>query len=270
MIKSKLALIIDSFFISSVISIISFVWLRRIIKSANLVILFLIFINLLCFIIILSLFLKSNNKRLFKDNDEKFLKNCLKFLSFSDEKTYHEFICNLIECNFVSKYFFKLKNNFLYINLRTPLNAHDYFNAQELFLNNKKAESKLYFIYNTKEKSFDDVHAFSSLDSKILSSETIIKLMCSKQIYPIERNDKISTPLKIRLKNHIKNKTTGFSKSHFKEIFFSGISLVILSLISPLSTYYLIVGSILITLSIITLFKKDYKLKEPEEDFLFK
>lgn len=270
MFRSKFALIIDSLFISFIISIVSSLWIRRIIKNANLFYFCLIIINIVCFVVILSLFLKSNNKKLLKDNDEKFLKNCLKFLSFSDDKTYHEFLCNLLGCTFISKYFFKLNNNFLYINLRTNMDSHDYFNAQELFLKHKTNNSPLYFIYNVKDKSFDDIQLFSSLDSKVLSSDTIIKLMCIKQIFPIEKNNKVSTPLKQRLKNHIRSKSSGFTKSHFKEFFFSGISLVLLSLISPLSTYYLIVGSILVLLSIITLFKKDYKTKEPESDFLFK
>lgn len=227
-------------------------------------------INLISFIVVLFLFLKSNNKKLFKSNNEKFLKNCIKFLSLSDEKFYHEFLCNLIKCEFISKYFFKLNNEFLYINLRTPMNSHDYFTAQELFLKHKNEDSKLYFIYNIKDKTFDDIQLFSGLNSSSLSSESIIKLMCLKQIFPIEKQTKLSKPFKENLKNIIKSKSSGFNKSHFKEIFFTGISLVFLSLISPLSTYYLIIGSVLITLSIITLFKKDYKPKETESEFLFK
>ena len=143
MVKSKLALIIDSLFISTLFSIISFLWLRRIIKNANLIYFLSILINLSLFILILFLFLKSHNKKLFKNNNEKFINNCMNFLLVCDYKSYIEFLSKLTNSKHIDGFLFESNNNFLYINLKTELSSSDYFNAQEIFLKNNSNFSTL-------------------------------------------------------------------------------------------------------------------------------
>ena len=48
-------------------------------------------------------------------------------------------------------------------------------------------KSNLYFIYNIKDKSFDDVFLFSSLNAKLFTSDIIIKLMKDKNFFPIKK-----------------------------------------------------------------------------------
>lgn len=271
MVKSKLALIIDSIIISFTLSSISFLWLRKFLKNANLVYFFSILINLLCFILFLFLFYKSNNKKLFKNSNEKFIKDSLKFLLVCDTKTYNEFLSKLTNSKPLEKYFFKANENFLYINLKTELTSNDFFEAQELFLKNKSDENaKLFFIFNSKNKSFDELILLSNLNPVLLSSETIVKLMKQKNFYPITAETKPKKTLKQKVNLLIKSKTKGVTKSHFKEIFFSGLSLLFISFVIPFSNYYLVIGSILLLVSIVSLFRKDTVQENNNTDFLFK
>lgn len=269
MVKTKLALIFDSLFISFLISLTATVWIKRLIKNANLFYFFLILILLLSFIIIFILLLKRNDKKLFKNNHEKFLKDSLQFLIISNNNFYNNFLSSLIKCTHVQNFLFQKGNDFLYINLKTPLSAQDYFQAQELFLEHKKESSNLYFIYNIKDKSFDDVFIFSSLNAKLFASDIILKLMKEKNYFPVIKEEKQKLGFKKKLLNYAKSKSSSITKSHFKEFLFSGLSLVVLSLIAPFSTLYLIIGTILISLSIISIFKKDIIPKETDSDFLF-
>lgn len=266
--KTKLSLIIDSFFISTLTTIIIFMWLKNLNKSANYSVYLLILINLCVFIVVLILFFKLHNKHILKSNNDKFLKECLMFLILCSNDIYHNFICNLFNCKKLDNNFFKLNNNYLYINLKTNLSSSDYFFAQELFLKNKNDSSKLFFIYNNKEKSFDDILIYSKLNLEIIYSDCIIKMMEKKDLYPIKKEATKQITIKNKFKNYIKNKTSGFNKSHFKEILFSGLSLLFLSLITPFSNYYLIIGTILVCLSIITLFKKNKNTTKSNVDFL--
>lgn len=270
MVKSKLALVIDSLIISFTVSIISILWIRRFIKNANLIYFFLILIFLSMFSLVLFILFKFHNKKIFKSNNEKFLISCLNFLSVSDNITYKSFICKLLNCTNIEKNMFKISDNFLYINLRTTLSSIDYFDAQEIFIKNKTENSKLFFIYKNKDKSFDDISLISSIKFETISSDIILKIMSNKNIYPIEQTETKKISLKERTKNYLKNKTAGITKSHFKNLFFSGLSLLFISLITPFSNYYLIIGSLLLIASIFSLFKKDIKLKDPDIDFLLK
>ena len=177
MVKSKLALVIDSLIISFTISIISILWIRRFIKNANLIYFFLILIFLSMFSLVLFILFKFHNKKNFKSNNEKFLINCLNFLSATNNTSYSNFICKLLDCTKLEKNMFKISDNFLYINLRTTLSSIDYFDAQEIFIKNKTENSKLFFIYKNKDKSFDEISLISSIKFETISSDIILKFM---------------------------------------------------------------------------------------------
>lgn len=270
MVKTKLALILDSFFISSLIGLVSFLWLRKFIKNAIWVNFFSILIILLSFIVILLILLKSNNKKIFKNNNEKFLKQCINFLIVSDKKTYSTFLCKLLNCNEIFENMFKLEDNFLYINIKSTMTAKDFFDAQELFFKHKTDNSKLYFIYRNKDKDFDELLSLSPFNFSILSFEILTKVMTQKNIYPIENNQPAIKQKRNYLKQFLKSKTTAITKSQFKHIFVTSLSLLFLSFIVPFSNYYLIVGTILLIISIISLFRKDIVTSSDDSDFLLK
>lgn len=270
MVKSKFALFVDSVILSIILTILSFVWFRKIFKSANYINFFLIIILILCFILIYNFLLKINKKKIFKNNNEKFLNSCLNHLLICPFEEYKNFICKLLNCCHINEFIFKINNHFLYINLKTETTPNDYFSAQEIFLKESNIESKLYFICKSKSKSFDEIIELSKLKLYILEYDIISKLMAQKNIFPIEKDKVKKQPFKQTLIKYFKNKTQGLTNKHFKELFFSGISLLFLSLIVPFSNLYLILGSFLLIISIITLFRKNYKKENHESDFLFK
>lgn len=267
MVKTKLALILDSFFISNLIGLASFLWLRKFIKNANLVNFFSILIIPLSFIAILLILFKLNNKKIFKKNNEKFLKNCIDFLIISDKKTYSTFLCKLFNCTQVYENLFKLEDNFLYINIKSTMTAKDFFEAQELFLKHKTENSKLYFVYRNKDKDFDELLSLSPSNYSILSFEILTKVMTQKNIFPIEKSQKIQKHNFNYFKQLFKSKTTAITRSHFKHIFVTSLSLLFLSFVVPFTNYYLIVGTILLIISIISLFKKDIVTNSNDSDF---
>lgn len=270
MVKTKLALILDGFFISNLIGLASFLWLRKFTKNANLVNFLSILIILLSFIAILLILFKLNNKKIFKKNNEKFLKDCINFLIVSDKKTYSNFLCKLFNCTQSHGNMFWLEENFLYINIKSTLTAKDFFDAQEIFLKNKKDNSKLYFIYRKKDKDFDELLSLSPQTFSIFSFEILTKIMTKKNLFPIEKNQKIQKHNFHYFKQLFKSKTTAITRSHFKHIFVTSLSLLFLSFVVPFSNYYLIVGTILLIISIISLFRKDIVKSSNDVDFLLK
>lgn len=257
MTKSKLALFIDSLFISFLISSIIYLWTRRILKNANLVNFFCILIFILSFGLIFNLFLRSNKKSIFKINNNKFINSCLNYLITCSLQDYSKYLCTLLGCELIENFYYKKANKIFYINIKTSLTDKDFIEIQE-FICNKFVGTTCIILYRKKEKSFDDIFELSSSKFILLDYETLKTVIIQKGIYPIENNQNIKVSFKDKLKTTLKTKTAGISRKHFKELFFSGISLLFLSLIVPFSNYYLIVGTILVTISIITLFKKNY------------
>lgn len=267
--KSKIALFIDSLFLSSIISFVIYLWLNKYNKNANFVKIFSILISIICFISFLFLFQKHNNKLISKNNSDIFLKNCINKLILSPDLDYKKFICKLLNCSHIENYLFKLDDKFLYINIKTELSSTDYFLLQETLIKHSILINKLYFIYNSKNKSFDDIISISNYQIELIESETLKKVMSLKNIFPIEKESVTSTPFKNKLINNIKSKCSSITTKHFKEFFFSGISLLFLSIVVPFSNYYLISGTILLIISIISLFRKNIDFKKNNTNFLF-
>ena len=110
---------------------------------------------------------------------------------------------------------------------------------------------------------------FSSLNSTLLNSNIILELMHKKNLYPIPKQEIKKIKFNKKLVEITKSKLSNITKSHFKEFLFSGLSLLLLSLVIPFSSHYLIIGTILLTISIISLFRKDFSPKEDNTDFFF-
>lgn len=266
--KTKFALFFDSLFLSVSTSFIFYIWLNKIYKNAIFVNLFSIIALVLSFILFLHLFFKHNNKLIFKNDNEKFLNNCINNLILSPNVKYSNFICELLNCSHIDNFLFKLNDKILYINIKTELTASDYFLAQESLIKNLISTNKLYFIYKSKNKSFDDIISISDYQTELFSCEILMKIMSQKNLYPIQKETIKNIPFKTKLKNNIKTKCESVTSKHFKEFFFSGISLLFLSLVVPFSNYYLITGTFLLIVSIISLFRKNTNTSSIDSNFL--
>ena len=95
-----------------------------------------------------------------------------------------------------------------------------------------------------------------------------MKIMSQKNLYPIQKDTIKIIPYKTKFKNNIKTKCESVTSKHFKEFFFSGLSLLFLSLVVPFSNYYLITGTFLLIVSIISLFRKNTDTSSNNSNFL--
>lgn len=268
--KSKFAILVDSIFISILISLLNFVWLNKIIKNANLFYFFLILLFLSTIIVISVSLFKLNGRKILKSNNDKFLNSAFQYLITCNKNEYINFIIKLINCKHIDDYLFKLEKKFIYLNIQTTLTDRDFLLAQELYYQNKTSNSTLFILYRNKDKNFDEILSLSQNNYQLISSEIISKLMQKNNLYPIEKATPSHKSFKQKVTTFFKSKTKGISRSHFKEIFFTSISLIFLSFITPFSNYYLILGTILLLISIITLFMKNTPQKNSEADFLLK
>ena len=90
--------------------------------------------------------------------------------------------------------------------------------------------------------------------------------MEQKSFYPITSdNPKAKNKKQLLLK--YKNKITNLSKKDFKNLFITGLSLLFISLITPYSFLYLLIGSVLLILSIISLLKKNISTPDSSQEF---
>lgn len=267
--KSNFALFIDSLFLSFSITFIIYLWLNKIYKNANLVNFISIIVLILSFTLFLFFFFKHNNKLISKSNNEKFLNECINSLILSSNLDYKNFICKLLNCSHIENYTYKLEDKIIYINIKTELSSNDYFNMQEIVFTNSIQTTKLYFIYKTKNKSFDDIISISNYEIELISFEILAKLMTQKNIYPIQKESTTKHSLKNKIINNFKKQYQSITNKHFKEFFFSGLSLLFLSIIVPFSNYYLITGTILLIISILSLFRKNIEPSSSNTDFLF-
>ena len=266
--KSKLALFFDSLFITFIIFTVLFIWLRKILKNAILSFIFSNIISLLAFIAIFYFVIKRNKKHLLSKSLSKFNEECLNFLIYSPLKFYDEFFEKLLDATKINSYIFKTKNSIIFINLKTETTDTNFQNLIEEFHKTKEQNFNFYIITKKTTKSFDELLLNSSLPFKILEISTIQKVMELKNFYPISMESLKENSKNFKSKYKLKSRIKYLQKSDFKKLFFSGISLLFISLITPYSFLYLIIGSILLLFSIICLFKKITPSKNINEEFI--
>lgn len=253
MIKSKLAITIDTISITTIIAIIIFVWLNKFIKNAILSLFVCNFAFILLFVALYRHFIKKYNLSKLKLKDEKLAKNCFGFLEYCSNIDFQNYIKHLLNCTPCSNHIFENDNYIFYINLKTPLTKNDFFIAHNHFLNSQKSKN-LIFISSSQTEDFNQALTNCPTKYYTFNQVDLFKLMKEKNLFPLQEN--IKTNNKPKLKN-IKNLLSkNITKNRFKEFFFSGLGLIFISFVIPFTLYYLIFGTLLLSLSIISLFNK--------------
>ena len=180
--------------------------------------------------------------------DSKIADKSFAFLKYSSMQNYKTFFEKLLNLNHISKYFFENSTTIFYINLKTTTSDLDFQKANEYYLKTDQSKS-LIFIIDTKTQDFESLILNSPLNYQLCTKAELFKLMKQTNTYPID----ISNYSKLKT---LKLPNFSLSKTKFKELFFSGISLLAISIVIPYTLYYLLTGTFLLTLSIICLFKK--------------
>lgn len=255
MTKSKLAVFFDSIIIALIVFIVSYTWVAKLIKNAFFVFFVCIFISLLLFFVVFLHGLKKHTFLKIKNKELKFFENCLLHLKFCSLIDYISFLEKLLNIKHIQGYMFENKQNYFYINLKSELNTDSFFSANNFFLTHN-INKNLHFISSETSESFCNLLSSSPIKFQHHSSNELFEIMKNNNLYPI-KNIPANSSKYINLKKY-KDKILGvLNKSKFKDFFFSGLSLLLISFFIPYSYYYLFFGTILITLSVICLFRKN-------------
>lgn len=260
MVKNKLAIFIDSFSLSFIVFIISYFWLYKLNVNNAIIYLLSISITTLSFILILSLFIKKNNIKIKNKIDKEKLKNCKNTLLYNSAQSNISFFEKLTSSIYLSNNIYKNSSAIFYIKTHGKLDCNDFFIANNFYQTNK-ISTVLLFICDGFTDEFSLVLENSPIKFNIYFLDDLFIVMKEKNLFPekklcdssqnlINKNNKEKSKLKINFNKLIEN-------IKFKESFFSGLSLVILSIFIPYSLYYLILGTLFLALSFISIFSKN-------------
>lgn len=251
--KSKLAVVFDTFFIAFMFFIIAYFWLFKIIKNAFFTLFCSISLSVLLFYIFFKFFLKKYKLNKISFQDQKLAKNCIEKLMFMDTETLINFYSNLLNVKHIKGNIFTgTKSNF-YISTKHKLDDKDFMLANDYYLKNKDKE--LSFIATSVSEEFTALMKACPTSYNLFSMADLFLIMKERNIFP--ENVEQSNQKTKRFANIKTKLSTSITKTHFKEFFFSGLSLILISTVIPFSSYYLIFGSILLSLALISLFIKN-------------
>ena len=260
MTKTKLAIILDNFFITITLFVVLFLWINKYLKNA--VLTFIICI-LLSFFIYFALFkhsLKKFNILFLKNKELKFAEKCFNSLLFSDSKSTIDYFEKLLNAKCIEKNIYKNDYSFFYVNVKSTLSSFDFIKANEFYLESK-SDLPLCFLCQNHDTAFSELIAGSAVHYDVYPSNEVYLLMKSQNYYPVLKEEKPNKFAKLKL---AKNKALGsLSRKHFKSFFLSGQSLILISIFFPFSSHYLFFGTLLLIFSIVCLFRKT----SPDKNF---
>ena len=258
--KSKFGIIFDSLAISFIFFLLTFSWFYRLFKIRLLSIILSCVIFLVSFILNYKISLKKYKLSKVSIKDSKLFKNSMLKLKFLSEKESIKSFENLLSSKNITKNIFKNKNSLFYINLNVKMTAIDFVTANNFYLETDKS-LPLCFIFESFSEEFSQLVNESPIKYSIFSSNELFEIMKIKIIYP-ENIENIEFSKKYYFKQKKLKFIESLSKARFKDFFFTGLSLVAISIIIPYSLYYLISGTIMLFLSFLCLVLKQNKNKK--------
>lgn len=265
MIKSKIAIFLDCFMLSIISFLLIFSWIYRLSRIRLLSILLSIFISLVLFMIMYRIFIKKYKVSSLSAKENKQLLTIVNILKFSSEKDNTAYFEKLFSAKLIEKNIFKNKFSYFYIVVSNKLNSYDFVIANNFYLSSSK-KLPLYFICDGTSEEFAEIFSQSPIKYGLFTVNDLFEIIKQKKLYP---NGYVTTPKKSRkeiIKQTGKIFASSINKVRFKEFFFTGLSLVVISVIVPFSIYYLISGTILLVLSFLCLILKKNNTKIPKSD----
>lgn len=252
--KSKLSVILDALFISFLSTFLLYCWNIKIIKNA-------IFLYFICILMFLSLFIglfvyfnKKYNLNKIKLFEQKNALNYIKFFTYSntfDDKIYFE---KLLEAKYISHNIYQNDNAIFYINLKSKL-TDEHFNLINNFKIKNNQDIPFIIIANNISEEFMNLIQNSPQKYYIENFNKLYSLMKSKNFFPTTFSSKQKTNF---FKRFYSSSKKTINSHNFFRFLLSGISLILISIYIPFSSYYMIFGSIFLILAIISLFNKQH------------
>ncbi len=249
--KSKLSVILDSFLISSVISFLCYLWINRYIKNAKISLFVCIFIFTILFF---GIFKYNNNKynlSNIKIKDSNNAKKYLEYFKYTSEENNCIYFENLLNAKRISNNIYKNNKAYFYINLKTKLTDIDFLYINNFYLVNDKILPFIIVNANSTDEFFNLINN-SPVKYYLTDYTQFYSLMKAKNFFPTTlANDKFK-----KLKTFKINSIKSLNRRNYFKFLISGITLIILSIYIPFSSYYIIFGTFFLILSIICLFNK--------------
>lgn len=265
--KSRLSILIDSLFISFVISTLCFIWCRKISKNAFFCYFVCISMLVLSFILIFCKKYKKYKSQKVIGEDKKLLKQCYENIIYLSQKDTALFYSKILNATKVSLNIYKNEFSFFYINLKQQLSPTDFFEATNFYIETNKT-LPLTFLGKSYSGDFLKLIQESKFDFNFYNETEIFEIIKSSDGLSMLTNSINQQPKNNYFKN-LKNKfSSSLTKTKFKDLFISGLSLSTVSIFVPHSIYYLIVGSFLLILSIVCLFSKNTIPQKPNKPSL--
>lgn len=265
MIRNKFAVFIDSFVLSLIIFVVSFFWIYKITKIKNLSFV----LSLLTFVIFFIIFFshtRNKSKKILKSKSEKnYYDNILKILKFQGIKENSNFFTKLFLCSYLGENLYKNENCIFYINFQNELSSYDFIIANNYYTQTEK-NVPLIFLSEKTSDEFQKLLNISPIKYHYFSYVDLIKIMKERKCFPINNQITIQKNNKISIKKIFYKGKEILFKVNFKECFFSGISLVILSIFIPYSLYYLIFGTTLLFLAFFSILTKPNNFQSKNQD----
>lgn len=258
MLKTKTAVIIDSLFVCIISFVLLLLWLSNFIKNAF----FLFFIcNLIIifeFVVILKSNLKKHNLSKLKFKELEKIKKYFNYLAYSSFVETKIFFEKLLNAKYLKYNFYQNKQSIFYINIKRKLNAEDFEIANNYYWSTNK-NLPLSFICIDSDAEFLNILKNSPTKFNLYNFNDISELISINKI-DLNFNKEYSNS-NCKLKTIKEKFSLSLTKNHFKDFFVSGLSLIAISFFIPFSTYYKITGTLLLILSIISLFNRTKVLK---------
>ncbi|MBP3581252.1 MAG: hypothetical protein J6J33_00695 [Clostridia bacterium] len=253
MYKSKLAIFIDSLACSVISLLLIYSWLNKFIKNAFLSLFIANIISIIIFSLIFLHFLRNHTLTKANTKENKLFENSLNKILFSPKDFQINYFCKLLNCTYINEKFFLNDKFYFFISINSPLSNNDFFEINNFNLSNKLSKPMIIISLDADEK-FINLLNTSPIKYTLFLKEDLFNIMKLNDGFVIV-DYKSQQPHS--LFNKIKLRAKSLSKVKFRNLFFSGASLIIFSFFIPYSYLYLVIGSLLLTFSFISLFSKN-------------
>ena len=250
--KNIVAKISDIAFRYVIVFFISFAWLRFYIYNVWTCALLSIATTIIVNTIINAIVSKKNNKKLISINEQRNIENCaeqLKYMNNIDRmKLFTSLIKDAKNIKITKNYAYFYKNNKKTMIFYTNNNKIEYI--YDILSQYKNSCNKIIIISN--EWKIDEIKLANNInfDLILLDKELVYKhLYKPNNIYPASQIE-MKPAKKTGFKDFV---LTCVQRKNFSRFLFAGFVIMFASLIMPYNIYYIVWGSMLLTLSFICL-----------------
>lgn len=260
MIKSKPAIIMDSLLISIITFILLLSWAHKLLRSLIFSVILVSLLSSLVFIFTYRFFVGKNNISKLSARENKLLGESVKSISAFNKAQFKDYFERLLDAKNISGNIFQNKLSNFYVNFAEKLSSYDYYLATN-FYNETDKSLPLVFIGKS---ATDEFMQLNSGVYRLFSDIDMFEIMKEKSIFPEitqSNSEKVSS-----IKKFKKYFMKIIASVKFKDFFFTGISLALISVIVPYPLYYLLPATFLLVLAMLSKIVKFEKGTEGNSD----